>query len=315
MLVMPGPRQPGPQLKTTLDKPDETVSGYLRSLVRVSTAVLVFACAALLSFAGRGKAPDFPHEAFQANEEVARWLLVYDWIAWRSSDLVMQESEEDRSKLGSEWFCFESDGTWHAVYGRYERQENTYTLVFHYVYDGDTGFARTTDPIAQELLTTYGRAIRNGLDQLPDDVKSLGVRFNTYIRSVDTVGLEVWILPAGQPDGTLVFGGDIRYVFDPTGTELLDEDLSFSGFHAATPDEALRLDIDRQENEVPSVGDIFFLLTFRDQFEHVTVWNRCFLTTMLDVGGQETAWLHAERQTAECIKKKRPKRQSKKNKH
>ena len=66
-----------------------------------------------------------------------------------------------------------------------------------------------------------------------------------------------------------------------------------------------------QENEVPSVGDIFFLLSFRDQVESVTVWTRCFLTRMLDIEGQGLAWVHAERERKECSKRARKKSNNK----
>ena len=280
-----------------------------RAVVGGTVAIVAVAIVATSFGAVIDEPPGFSYAEFRVNEAVAMWLLVYDRMAWHSSDVVIQESQEELNKLGSEWFCLESGGLWHAFYGRYDPAAETYHVVFHYVYHENTGFISTDETIDESTLATYGRALHNSLIRLPESITSLDVRFNLYIRSLGDGTLEVWILPAGQPDGTLVYGGDIHYVLDSTGSEFLDEQLNFTRFYAIRPAPDLELDIDREENDVPSVGDIFFLLSFRDQFEDVAVWTRCFRTNMLDVEGQESSWLHVERPGIDCTGKseKQPK--------
>ncbi|MCB1036866.1 MAG: hypothetical protein KDD47_23775 [Acidobacteria bacterium] len=265
----------------------------------VALALLLASCAAPY-VAGTGRLMEFPIREFWANDEIARWLHSYDWVAWHSSDLVLQESPEEVSRLGKEWFCFERENRWHAVYGRYEPDSETYQVVFHYVYDAETGFQPADDPAHEELFVAYGRALRNSLDGIPAAVAELGIRFNTYIRPLDDGRLSVWVLPGGQPDGTLIYGGELHFVFDSTGRELLAESRNFSDFYAASPDAELALEINRQGNEVPSVGDVFFVLNFRDQFESVTIRTRCFVTRMLEVDGEDAAWVQVHRGTPEC---------------
>ena len=37
-----------------------------------------------------------------------RWLCVYDNIAWWTTDSLLASPEEEKQKLGKEWFCFNS---------------------------------------------------------------------------------------------------------------------------------------------------------------------------------------------------------------
>ena len=272
--------------------------------VALGLMVMVFSACVLAR--GKDKPLEFPYEAFRANEKTARWLLVYDWMAWQSSDLAMQEPEEEVKKLGREWFCFQApDGSWHAIYGRYEPDTKKYETIFHYVRRENAAFVRTGEVVDPEIAARYGRALHGALTQLPAEVSNLNVSFNRYIRRLEDDKLEVWVLPAGQRDGILVYGGDLRYVFDSSGSDLLHQELNFKEFRGVHSDPKVDLDIDRQGNDVPSVGDIFFLLAFRDQFNSVTVWTRCFLTRILDVKGAEAEWLHAQRTRRDCIERVR----------
>lgn len=257
---------------------------------------------------GKGKPPDFPYEQFRANEETADWLVEYDKCAWHSSDLVMQEPQAQLERLGPEWFCFESEGRWQAVYGRFEPEALRYEVAFHYVYDGSDGFAKTAEPVEEGRLLVYGRALHHAAGRLRDAVGGLGLLFNTYLRTHAGGEIEVWILPASQPDGTLACGGEIHYLLDPTGRTIISEELNFREFFTGLPDPELALEIDREENDVPSVGDIFFLLRFRSHFADVTVRNRCSLTKVLEVEGQGIAWIHAVRERPEFQEKAKKRR-------
>lgn len=72
---------------------------------------LIFAS---ISFAQKGKTP-YPDIAdFNQKVELARWLYAYDMVAWQTSDSVMKQDKSELARLGSEWFCFQQNDTWHA---------------------------------------------------------------------------------------------------------------------------------------------------------------------------------------------------------
>ncbi len=82
--------------------------------------------------------------------EVAEWLYEYDMIAWRTSDSEMTQDKKDLERLVSDWFCFQKNDTWHAVYGRY--QDNQFDLVFHFKVDNNGQVSKTTETVDTTLL-------------------------------------------------------------------------------------------------------------------------------------------------------------------
>src|ERR1044071_5361751 len=64
-------------------------------------------------------AHNFDIQDFNKKFETAQWLVEYDEVAWKTSDVVMTEDKGELAKLGAEWFCLQDKNkVWHAVYGK-----------------------------------------------------------------------------------------------------------------------------------------------------------------------------------------------------
>ena len=274
----------------------------MRDLVAASIALALLATGSLSATAKSKKAKDaaprFDVEAFNANATVADWLLAYDFAAWKASDLVMQEPEETLKQLGQHWFCFKDARSWHALFGRYEPETNVYQQQLHYVRRGDE-MVRIVDLVDPAFASRNGRALHTLLTAVPE-VAKLPVKLNHYVHPIAGDKLEVWLLPAMQPDGVLVFGGELRLVLDAAGATILEQDFISKEFKGAKANPEVDLVIDRTSGDVPTVGDIFVLRQFRDAFKSISVKTRCHLTRMLEKDGEEIAWIHVERDTPEC---------------
>ena len=102
--------------------------------------------------------PTFDVADFNKKFEIAQWLVAYDRVAWKTTDLVMAGDKAELARLGREWFCFQdSKSVWHAVYGKLEK--NRFDQVFHYVVDETGKIARTTDKIDDEFLVAHAKAL------------------------------------------------------------------------------------------------------------------------------------------------------------
>ena len=69
------------------------------------------------------KGSDFPAAEFDSTDKTAYYFWQYDSFAWHASDKVAEDAntigKEVLDRLGSEWFCFKTGSTWHAVFGRF----------------------------------------------------------------------------------------------------------------------------------------------------------------------------------------------------
>ena len=239
----------------------------------------------------------FPAAAFGEVVEAAEWMAQYDRVAWISSDMVMAEvarmSEDDRRRLGTEWFCFERDSVWHAVYGRWDEGAGRYDAVLHFVARRGRRIERSDEPVDAALATRYGRAIHVADERVPSAIRESHARFNTYVRPRADGALDVWLIPAWQPDGVIVYGAELRYGVRDDGT-VADSAVIVGALRAVRPDSTARLVLDNREREVPTVGQTLFLLLYRRYFGGVSVRSRDYVSTLVRTPDGE-AWLHAHR--------------------
>jgi len=239
--------------------------------------------------------PDLPVEEFQAREQTARWLLRYDWAAWKSTDVAMQASEAERAKLGPEWYCTGQERRWDCYYGSYDPVGDRFDAVIHLESKDGGAFVRNDARLAAADATTYARALFKSRGVAPVEVRTAGVRFNQYVRRTGNGQLEVWYLPGGQPDGRLVFGGELRVTLDPTGAEILSSVFTSTGLRASKPNPDLDLSLNNEHDDIPTVGNLFFVLQFGGRFKSVTVVGRRYVTRLVRSQDHDT-WVTSERQ-------------------
>jgi len=239
--------------------------------------------------------PFFPIEEFNARSEAAMWLLRYDRAAWKTSDLVMHAPPHELQKLGPEWYCSESDRTWDCYYGRYEPEADRYTIVFHYRSVADGAFRRIEEMPAPDEATPYARALNRSRAAFPSEFKRQDFNFNAFVRRTATGQIEVWHLPAWQLDGTLISGGELCQTFESTGSKILETKSQYTGFRKIKPNTKTELELKSADPGIPTVGNLFFVLAYRDQFKAVSITSKRFITRRVSIPNLDDSWWHIAR--------------------
>jgi hypothetical protein len=237
----------------------------------------------------------FPYAVFSDSEAIARWILSYDRVAWVTSDSVLAAPADVRSQLGGEWFCYQEQGRWHAVYGRYSTDSDRYHVVFHYESSSNLQFRTTTLPVDTASLLPLARALSHGRSAFPDSLTGTGAAFNQYLRRLPDSTMEIWYLPAQQSNGLITWGVEVHQLYTADGRQLVRSVSVGSGLRGAYPDTAREVEIDEERQEVPSVGAIFFLLSYHRAFRHIGVWTSHFLSTIAQADSGQLVWIHAVR--------------------
>jgi hypothetical protein len=232
-------------------------------------------------------------EAFQQNVEIAYWLYQYDMVAWRTSDSLLASTDPAVKELTKEWFCYEDSlGLWHAIYGKYDSEY--YQPLFHYVLNDSTSrIRRVGEKIDTSLSQAYARALTIGYDKLGQAMSNYGIRFNAYLRRQPNNCIELWFLPAWQPDGRTIYGAEFKYVFDPKGKRLLNKIENFHKLRALTPDRSTVVQLDYKTHKIPPVSSIFFLWSYNRYFGEISI-KHFYGKTSLRRAGEEWIWVHEE---------------------
>lgn len=231
-------------------------------------------------------------EIFQQNVEIAWWLYQYDMVAWRTSDSLLALTDPAVMNLTKEWFCYQDSAEqWHAIYGRYET--GAYQPVFHYVMDSTQKVRRTKEQVDTSLSQAYARALRLGYQKLATVMANYDIRFNAYLRRLPNKCIELWFLPAWQPDGRTIYGVELKYVYDPLGKRLLSKIEKIDKIRALTPSRTTIVQLDYQNHKIPPVSGIFFLWSYNRYFGKISI-KHFYGKTSLSKMGDEWIWIHEE---------------------
>lgn len=226
-------------------------------------------------------------------------------VAWWTSDSVMDQDKKDLERLGAEWFCFRQNDVWHAVYGKYENDR--FDLVFHFKADAQGQVGKTNETVDSTFLCRHSKALQTANDQLKALRDTVSLRFNQYIKENDDHTFTVWILPAFQPNGVAIYGGEFIYTIDPTGTKILKDDSYFQGqFRGFKVDNPREIWLNYRDVEKPTLGAVFFVWYYKSYFTKIVIDNSKSISTTMKSENRWT-WIHATKEPEKNEKKKKKK--------
>lgn len=257
----------------------------------------------LTTFGQRNKGLTFDIKDFNKKAQTAEWLYEYDAIAWWTSDSVTLGDSIEKSRLGSDWFCFKAkDNNWHAVYGKYD--SDTFDLVFHYLVDTNYIVKRVYEKVDSSILNGYSRALQTANQFIKPHTDSVNLRFNQYIKQNDDKTYNIWILSAFQPNGWAVYGKEFILKIDKSGNKVIEDnsycDTDFRGYEVKEPREVW---IDQTKFEKPTVGLVFFVWYYKKYFTYIKIDNKNYVTTAIKDGDNYT-WMHIEKDMKKNKRKK-----------
>lgn len=240
--------------------------------------------------------PAFDVVDFNKKFEVVEWLVRYDTVAWKTTDLLMKQSEAELARLGPEWFAFEDEkGLWHAVYGKLEN--NKFDLVTHFVVQPSDGkITRITEKIDEAFLVSHARALLTAQTKLKERLPVDSPRHNQYVRRNADKSFTVWLLPAFQPNGIAVYGGEFIYTINAVGEKVIKDESyfqdNFRGFKTTPPREIW---LKYQEKEKPTLGSIFFVWYYKQYFTNIFIDNAKSTSTVIKDGNGRYMWVHVQK--------------------
>lgn len=247
--------------------------------------------------------PAFDVADFNKKFEVAQWLVEYDGVAWKTSDVLLQQDSKEMEKLGQEWFCFQDKhGVWNAVYGRLSA--GGYEMVFRFVMDSSGKISRSLEKLDKDFLDKHARALSTGRKKLAASIPENSPRFNQYIRQNSDKTFSVWLLPAFQTDATAVYGGEGIYTIDASGEKITSDESyfqpNFRGFKTQPPREIW---IAYRELKKPTLGAIFFVWYYKSYFTKIFIDNEGSTSTALKTD-KGYIWVHVEKEDQDRSKPK-----------
>ena len=232
---------------------------------------------------------------FNKKFEVVEWLVRYDTVAWKTTDVLMTLDKAELARLGEEWFCFQDErARWHAVYGKLEN--NKFDLVAHFVVQpADGEIIRVPDKLEEAFLVSHARALITARNKLQQSIPADSPRHNHYIKRNADKTFNVWILPAFQTNGLAVYGGEFIYTVDAAGEKITKDESYFQGeFKAFKSKPPRNIRVAYPEKEKPTLGAIFFVWYYKEYFTNIMIDNAKATSTVIK-NGNNYMWVHVEK--------------------
>jgi len=248
--------------------------------------------------------PQFDIADFNKKFKDAEWLVRYDYMAWKSTDLVRNQDPKELAKLGREWFCFQDvDKVWHAVYGKFENSR--YNLVFHFKMNEASKIVKTEEKVDNEFLNSHAKALFTANKDVADRLKDRDApRFNQYVRKNADETISVWILPAFQTNGLAVYGAEYIYTLDKNGNKIIkDESYEQENFRGFKSSPRREIWLNYEEVEKPPLGAIFFVWYYKPYFTKINLETSRSISTVIKDEKMGYMWVHVEKQAEDSKKK------------
>ncbi len=238
------------------------------------------------------KPAPFPLAAFNSKLETARWMVDYDTVAWRLSEMVTTVSWEELGRMGREWFCYKGDdGLWNGIFGKYK--DGQYDVVLHYKIWRADSVDVVCDPPDTAMLGAVSRAIGLAYREAGYVLGKSYVKFNKFVRYHADRTVSVWLMPALAPNEIALYGAEFHYRFDATGTAILSRDEyyqgSFKGFRLG---KAREVQLQYADADAPTLGAVFFAMKYGRHFSGVQINTRNSTSLMAFSQQKGYSWQH-----------------------
>lgn len=225
---------------------------------------------------------------------MAEWLVIYDKAAWYSTDELMKQDKEKLEGLGRHWFCFQDSlDVWHSVYGNYE--DGSYEQMFHFIIKSREDVSLSDEKIDQDLLNAYGMALDRAFNEMEKKLPYPTVRFNHYIRQEGSGNFSVFIFPAFQPDGTVLYGAELVFEISPEDEILQDLSYIKEGLYQFTIDTSKEIILNYTELDRPTLGAVFFAVYYKDYFKMIKIDDSKSVSFLMNSNGTYS-WIHIEKE-------------------
>jgi hypothetical protein len=213
-------------------------------------------------------------------------LIEYEFY----TQLAVDKFSKMPETAGSEWFSYQENNTWHSVggksYGSTFEIKNHVTFDSLYIISDYSGISDTTK------LNALASALTNANTQFQIIRDTSSIYFNSFVISNDDQTISIWYLPAFQPSGQAIYGCEWEYTFDKSGKNLLRKNFYVNAITGVWIGQPRELWLNYRNTDKPTIGSVFFALSFRDYFTRIRIDTRISTsTTSKDADGVYN-WLH-----------------------
>ena len=244
----------------------------------------------ILAFALAGKSQTsvqgFDTTQFNKQLDIANHLIEYEFY----TQLAIDKYSKIPETFDFEWFSYSDNNIWHSVGGH--SKGNTFVIQNHITYDSLLNISDFEGIPDTTKLNTLGSAfaLASSHFQIIRDTSS--IYLNSFLVSNPDQTLSIHFLPAFQPSGQAIYGCEWEYRFDKSGKTLLNQNSFLNNVTGVWIGQPRELWLNYRSTDKPTVGSIFFALSFRDYFTRIRIDTQISTSTTAKAVDGSYSWNH-----------------------
>jgi hypothetical protein len=251
--------------------------------------LLVFVFA-IFMFAPQAKAQtveqEFDTAQFGKHLEQATWLTEYEYVTQLGAEKFIHQPEINTPF----WFSYNQDKTWRIVGGKGDH--DVFNIIHHLQLDTLSGVTEYKGDFDTSKVKVIGLALIRSEKQFQLIRDTSNLFYNSFASVNPDQTISIRYLPAFQPSGQAVYGCEWEYIFDKSGKKLIRQNsviTTITGIWIGQPRE---LWLNFRATDKPTIGSLFFVLSFRDYFTRLRIDTRISTSTTSRDANGNYIWTH-----------------------
>ncbi len=242
----------------------------------------------VFAWMGNAQTPNHVFDTIQFNKQLkfVNHLLEYEFYNQLAEDKFSKLPETSDLK----WFSFQQNNIWHSIGGK--SIGNKFMIKNHVTIDSFnmiSDFKGISDTSKLNALAS-ALSIANSQFQIIRDTSNM--YFNAFVINNPDVTISIWYLPAFQPSGQAIYGCEWEYIFDKNGKKLIAHNSYIGAITGIWIGQPRELWLNYRNIDNPTIGSIFFTLSFRDYFTRIRIDTRLSLSTASKDANGNYLWTH-----------------------
>lgn len=227
----------------------------------------------ILSAKAQPSQQEFDTIQFNKHLEFANWLVENEYFTQLVTDRMTNDPDNPVSLL----FSYNENECWYTIGGNFTN--DTFRIVKHTIIDTLFAVSDYSGNYDTSKLYSLGSALSKADTHFQLIRDTCNMYFTSFLYRNPDQTISVWYLPAFQPSGQAIYGCEWEYVYDSSGKKLLKQNSYFNTVTAVWVGQPRELWLNYRNTDIPTVGSLFFVQSFRDYFTRVRIDTRISTST------------------------------------
>jgi len=243
----------------------------------------------LLSVLTKSRGAQIDTIQFNKLENTANHFLEYEYY----NSLIINHLSKQKDISELLFLSYKNQGLWHTL--AFKATNGSPQEISYFYVDSSNIICEYKGQSDSIFINRNGRALLLAENLFSVVRDTMDLYFNSFVNENYDKTLSVFFLPAFQPSGQAIYGCEWEYIFDNTGSSLIEIKNNNSKITGVWIGQPREIWLNYRNNESIPLGAVYFALAFRDYFTRLRIDTKFFTSTTQKNENGIYSWTHSSK--------------------